>query len=107
MRRWVAGLIFAFSMALPVPAQEGVPDGARRVMEKSAPVYPDLARRLNLVGVVKLRVSVAPDGTPKHVEALGGNPVLLKAAQDAVRTWRWAAAPQETKEEVLLSFRPR
>lgn len=88
-------------------AQEGTAVGGRRVTEKAAPVYPELARRLNLEGTVKLQVTVAPDGAVKHSEVLGGNPVLAKAAQDAVRKWRWVAAPQETKEQVQLIFRPQ
>jgi len=102
-----AVLMLAFAMAQPVLAQEGPPDNARRVTEKAVPVYPELARRLNLEGVVKLRVTVAPDGAVKQSEVVGGNPVLAKAAQDAVRKWRWATAAQETKEEVQLNFHPK
>jgi TonB family protein len=94
-------------MAQPVLAQEESLAGVRRLTEKSLPVYPELARRLSLEGVVKLRVTVAPDGAVKQSEVLGGNPVLAKAAQDAVRKWRWAAAAQETKEEVQLNFHPK
>jgi hypothetical protein len=43
----------------------------------------------------------------KQSEVLGGNPVLAKAAQDAIRKWRWAAAAQETREEVQLNFHPK
>ena len=100
----IAVLILVFAMARPIVAQEGPRNGVRRVTEKSAPVYPELARRLNLEGVVKLTVTVAPDGEVKHSQVLGGNPVLAKAAQDAVKKWRWAASAQESKEEVELNF---
>ena len=100
-------MILAFSMAPAVMAQDGTAVGGRRVMERAAPVYPELARRLGLQGTVKLQVTVGPDGAVKQSEVLGGNPVLAKAAQDAVRKWRWAAAPQETKEQVQLNFRPK
>lgn len=104
LRYWMAVLILSFSMAQLGLAQEGNPDSGRRVKERSAPVYPELARRLNLAGMVKLRVTVAPDGAPRESEVLGGNPVLVKAAQDAVKKWRWTAAAQESKEEVQLNF---
>jgi len=63
-------------------AQEGTAVGGRRLMEKVAPVYPALARRLNLEGVVKLRVTVSPDGAFKQSEVVGGNPVLAKPAEE-------------------------
>ena len=107
MRSWIAVLILACSMAPAVLAQEGTPNGGRRVMERAAPAYPELARKLDLEGTVKLRVTVAPDGAVTQSEVEGGNPVLAKAAQDAVRKWRWAAAPQETKEQVQLNFHPK
>lgn len=62
---------------------------------------------MNLAGLVRLRVTVAPDGAAKGIEVLGGNPVLAKAAQDAVARWKWAPAPHETKETVELRFHPR
>jgi len=62
---------------------------------------------LNLEGLVKLRVTVAPEGSVKASEVVGGNPVLAKAAQDAVARWKWAAAPRETREIVELRFHPK
>jgi len=37
---------------------------------------------------------------------VGGSPILLKAAQDAVEKWRWAPAPHESTEQVELHFQP-
>ena len=105
--RWAAILAFAASTALFTFGQEETLASVRRVTERSVPAYPDLARKLNLVGVVKLRVTVAPDGVVIQSEVLGGNPVLAKSAQDAVRKWRWASASKETEEEVLLNFHPK
>jgi TonB family protein len=104
MRRCLAVVFLAICACVCVHAQDS-PDGARRVVRRSPPVYPELARRLNLKeGVVKLRVTVAPDGAPKATEVLGGNPVLAKSAQDTVLTWRWAPAANESKEIVELRF---
>jgi TonB family protein len=72
-----------------------------------SPVYPDLARRLQMSGVVKLSATVAPDGSVKSTKPVGGNPVLIKAAQDAVTTWKYAPAPDETRELIELRFSPR
>jgi hypothetical protein len=37
---------------------------------------------------------------------MGGSPVLVKAAVDAIEKWKWAPAPQETKELIELTFQP-
>jgi TonB family protein len=106
MRRYFAVAILAISV-WPCLAQERAEGAARAVTTRIVPVYPELAGRMHLAGVVKMRVTVAPDGAAKTVEVLGGNPVLVKAAQDAVLRWRWVAAPQETKELIELHFQPR
>jgi TonB family protein len=79
----------------------------RPIAARTAPVYPELARSLNLQGVVKLRVAVTADGIAKATEVLGGNPVLARAAQDAVAHWKWAPSPHETTELVELRFHPK
>ena len=106
MRRWIAIVLLA-CCPCAVPAQTQTDEHARQIASKVAPAYPELARRLNLDGIVKLRVTVAPDGSARQAEVLGGNPVFTKAAQDAVIKWKWTAAPQETKEIIELKFHPR
>jgi TonB family protein len=85
-------------------AQQSEPEVARKVVSKVAPAYPDLARRLKLHGVVKLVVVIAPDGAVKSTEVMGGNPVLTQAAVDAVRKWKYEAAPEQTHGLVELRF---
>jgi TonB family protein len=70
------------------------------------PVYPDLARRLQMRGTVRIQAVVAPNGSVKSTQVLGGSPLLVNAAQDAVERWKWTPAPQETKELIELSFHP-
>ena len=72
-----------------------------------SPAYPDLARRLQMSGVVKLSATVAPDGSVKSTKPVGGHPVLVNAAQDAVRNWKFTPAPDETRELIELRFSPR
>jgi TonB family protein len=76
----------------------------RALVRRVAPVYPDLARQLKISGVVKLSATVAPTGAVKSIEAIGGNPVLIKAAQDAVRSWKYATAPDESRVLIELRF---
>jgi TonB family protein len=89
---------------LPVLAQQ--PAGPRKILNKETPHYPEFARRMNLAGTVKLAVTVAPNGSVKSVQTVGGNPVLLRAAEDAIYKWKWAPAAQNSKELVELSMHP-
>jgi TonB family protein len=76
----------------------------RKVLNRIAPVYPELAKRMHMSGVVKLEVVILANGNVKATKALGGNPVLILAATDAVRKWKFEAAPEETTEVVQLAF---
>lgn len=69
--------------------------GVRRRVE---PVYPELARRMHLSGLVKLQVSITSGGSVWNVIARGGNPLLVEAATDAVKKWQFEPGPAEVKE---------
>jgi protein TonB len=76
----------------------------RRVVDRIVPVYPPLAKRMNIKGVVKLEVVVRANGTVKSTRVVGGNPVLLDSATDAVRKWKFEAASDESTGVVEVSF---
>jgi TonB family protein len=78
----------------------------RKVINRIAPVYPELAKRMHTSGVVKLEVVIRADGNVKSTKALGGNPVLILSAIDAVRKWKFEAASEETTEVVQIAFEP-
>jgi outer membrane biosynthesis protein TonB len=48
----------------------------RRAKFKVQPAYPALARKMNISGVVKIEVVVAPNGSVKDARVVGGHPVL-------------------------------
>ena len=85
-------------------AQEAQGDITRRVKSKVQAVYPELARKMNLSGTVKVAVVVAPNGTVKEAKVVGGHPVLAGAALDAVRKWRFEPAAGETSGVVDFKF---
>ena len=76
----------------------------RRVVRRAQPSYPEIAKRMNLGGTVKVLATVAPDGTVKSVQPMGGSPVLIQAAADAVYKWKFAPANAESKEPIELHF---
>ena len=85
-------------------AQEEQPGSARKIITRTVPVCPDLARRMNLQGTVKLLVTVEPDGTVKSAEVVGGHPLLVSAAENAVHKWKWVSEKAESKELVEIKF---
>ncbi|MFZ0955436.1 MAG: energy transducer TonB [Candidatus Sulfotelmatobacter sp.] len=100
--------VVAISGLALVPAQQvsAQPHPERRVIAKVAPAYPELARRMHLQGAVKLEVGVKADGAVKSTRVLGGNPVLVQAAADAVSKWKFEVAQGETVEIIQLTFEP-
>lgn len=88
-----------------VPVQEDSA-GARKITAKVTPQYPPLCRTLKISGSVKVDALVSPNGTVKLITIKGGHPVLVEAAQNAVRQWKWEPAPHETHESVELRFNP-
>ena len=61
------------------PAQDSdASANSRRVVHRVAPVYPDLARRMSITGAVKIIATVAPNGSVRSSEPVGGNPVLIQ-----------------------------
>jgi protein TonB len=53
------------------------------------PVYPEIARSARVSGVVILEAVIAEDGAVREVRVLRSIPLLDKAAEDAVRQWRF------------------
>lgn len=93
--------------AVVVTAQDAAPQQARKVVSRVPPAYPDLARRMHITGIVKLRATIAANGSVTLMEPVGGNPVLIKAAQDALKNWKFATSSDETREVIELRFDAR
>jgi TonB family protein len=99
-----SGLI-AFALAF-VFVLSGRAADERAVKSRVAPVYPEIAKRMRISGVVKLEVTVDPDGKVTDVKPISGNGMLSQAAQDAVRKWRFAPGPAQTVVDLDLNFAP-
>jgi TonB family protein len=111
-RRATRLLIFVFVLLLAAGsgaafAQRSNPsEHGRKITRRVNPAYPQLARTLRLAGTVRLVAVVAPNGSVKLTQPVGGNPVLLQSAAEAVMQWKYEAAPAETKETVEIQFAP-
>lgn len=104
---WLLSLSLAAGVLVfvPVLAHPEEHSSGREIKVRVMPTYPDIARRMQLNGKVRLEVTIAPDGRVKHVRPLGGHPVLVNSAVDAVKGWRFATAPSETTETVEIEFK--
>ncbi len=100
----VALFLAVIGFSLSFSSAQEQPEGKRKVVNKVAPAYPELARKLQIRGTVKVEVVVAPTGKVKSTQVTGGNPLLAKSAVDAIQQWKWVPAPQETRELVQLDF---
>jgi TonB family protein len=100
----LALLVLATFHPLPAVAQGEL---TRKTKTKVAPVYPPLARRMNIVGTVKVLVVVSPNGNLKETKVVGGNPLLVNAAMDALKKWKFEPAETESTGTVEFKFEPQ
>lgn len=106
MRRTVL-LLAAVSVALVATlatAQTTSEQVQRKVASRVTPVYPELAKKMHIHGTVKVEAVVRANGSVKTTRVLGGNPVLVDAALDAVGKWKFETGQSETTEVVQLTF---
>jgi TonB family protein len=79
---WAQGQTAATS---PVPMQET----ALAPVAKVPPIYPPLARQSRVEGTVVLHVLIGTDGQVKTAAFISGPGLLVQAATDAVRQWKY------------------
>jgi TonB family protein len=113
VRRTVRLILVACTMASALlwcswcVAQQEQGETNRKIVNKIAPAYPELARKMNITGSVKIEVVIAPNGSVKSEKVIGGHPVLAQSAQEAIRKWKWTPNAQETTELIDIKFNPR
>jgi TonB family protein len=96
---------FAVTPAAGIQAGDQPPAPTRKLKVSVPPQYPELARRMNIQGVARVLLTVAPDGKVTDVKELGGNPVLVSALVQAVKKWRYEPADHESSIEVRFEFK--
>jgi outer membrane biosynthesis protein TonB len=61
---------------------------------------------MRIQGNVRADVLAAANGKVKSVEMMGGHPLLVQSAEDALRQWKWEPTSHENHEIVELKFTP-
>ena len=60
---------------------------AAKLLQKTPPEYPPLARQARIQGSVRLDVLIGNEGEVKNVVLISGHPILVTSAMEAVRQW--------------------
>ena len=62
---------------------------AASLINKVTPLYPPIAKTAHVSGTVVLHAIISKDGTIQELQYVSGPPLLMKAAMDAVKEWRY------------------
>jgi protein TonB len=79
------------------------------LIRKVQPAYPPLARSARIQGTVVLQAVISKQGTIENLSVLSGHPMLVQAALDAVRQWRYRpyilnSEPVEVETQITVNF---
>ncbi len=108
------------SMAPPPPPPPPAPASGTRVrvggnvqqanlLEQPRPVYPPLAKQARIQGTVRFNTIIGLDGKIIWLQVISGHPLLVPAAQDAVKLWVYRptllnGAPVEVQTTIDVNF---
>jgi TonB family protein len=81
-------------------------DSQRRLITRIEPDYPEILRRLNIGGTVRLKITISARGSVENVQLVGGNPILAEVAANAVKRWVYSSSHSRTTAEIVIPFDP-
>ena len=79
------------------------------LVRKILPVYPPLARSARVQGQVVLQAVISKQGVIENLTVVAGHPMLVSAAKEAVRQWRYRPyilnnEPVEVETQITVNF---
>jgi protein TonB len=82
---------------------------AANLIRKITPVYPALAKQARIQGQVRFTAIISKDGSIQNLQLVSGHPLLVPAAQDAVRQWLYRPTllngePVEVVTQIDVNF---
>jgi protein TonB len=110
----IASTSGARSIVVPPPApakrlriSQGVSTGM--LIDRVMPEYPKIAKIARVQGTVQLDAWIAKDGSIERLRVISGNPMLIDAAIQAVKQWRYkpyllSGEPFEVETTVEVNF---
>jgi protein TonB len=118
--RWARNSVFNSIGADPNAFAPPPPPAAHRppisrmmegnLIHRVQPEYPLLARQARIEGAVVLQAVISRDGAIENLRVVSGHPLLVRAAADAVRQWRYRpyslnGEAVEVETQVTVIFR--
>jgi protein TonB len=93
------------------PARLKVSSGVQeaQLLRRVVPAYPPLAKQARIQGTVQFTAVIATNGSIESLELVSGHPLLVRAAYDAVRQWRYRPTylngqPVEVFTQIAVRF---
>lgn len=108
----LGGVLGGIPSAIPPPPKPATPKRIRissgvqeaKVINRVRVVYPPLARQAHITGVVRLEAIIARDGSIQNLRVIQGHPILVQAAVDAVRRWRYEPTLLNNEPVEVVTF---
>jgi len=95
----------------PTPQRIKVGGNVQQAMliAQPRPLYPPLAKQARIQGTVELNAIIGKDGTVQNLTVVKGHPLLVQAALDAVKQWRYKPTllngePVEVQTTIDVNF---
>jgi TonB family protein len=85
---WADGWLDRFQAVFMGTVHVDLDEFMKHLTARPNPVYPQIARRASIQGMVRLQVHTTPDGHIEVEKILEGSPALADAAMDALKQWR-------------------
>jgi periplasmic protein TonB len=112
--RNLSGLMASASSSVPRPSlatvriSQGVSQGL--LIKRVQPKYPPAALAVRAQGAVQIEATINKEGNVTNLKVLSGDPVLARAALDAVHQWRYKpyyldGEPVEIQTQITVNFK--
>lgn len=98
-----AALCLALALTF-VPGAVVPQENEPKVLKKTLPAYPEILKKMGVSGTVRVKVTIAADGSVKDVEARGGNAIFIDSVAAAVRSWKYVAGERQRSADITVTF---
>ena len=110
----ISNLIASAPVALPkaVPQKLRISQGVSQglLIKRVTPRYPQNALSMRIQGTVQLEATIDKEGNVRNIRALNGDPILARAATEAVQQWRYKpyyldGQPVEIQTQITVNLK--
>jgi periplasmic protein TonB len=105
--RWGRAALAALSLICPLAAEDAkrisTSEALSQVVTRVKPDYPEIAKQIRVSGQVELEATIDEDGAVVSIKTLTGNPILAKAAVDALKKWKFKPFKEDGKPVKVAS----